>query len=443
MTGFLGPLFWYIVTIGVLVTIHEFGHFWMARRFGVKVHRFSIGFGKALWSRTGRDGTEYVLAAIPLGGYVAMLDERVEEVAPEDLERAHNRKPAWQKIAIAVAGPAANLLAAVVAYWAMYVVGKPDFQPVIGPTTALAAEAGLRSGMRVTAIDGEPVTAWSEVSQGIIEAALYRRDVVLSVVVPEASSREIRLALSSVPKDTPDAELTRRIGVTYRLPARLGDVVAQGAGARAGLRVGDQVLSVDGLAVADFDAFAQALQSQSVDGEAVLVVMRDGERLRLVTRPEQTTEQGSTRYRLGVRPALQQDQILQYGPVAAIGHALHDVRKDALRSLKFLRDMLLGTLPTRHLSGPITIAQVADLSAQEGLPWFLGFLGAISLGLAILNLLPIPILDGGHVLYYLIELIKGSPVSERMLVAGQYVGLAMLSGLIGLAFFNDISGLFR
>ncbi|MBK7146202.1 MAG: RIP metalloprotease RseP [Xanthomonadales bacterium] len=331
MIEVVGSLFWYVVTIGLLVTFHEFGHFWVARRCGVKVHRFSIGFGKPLWSRFGRDGTEYVLAAIPLGGYVSMLDERAEEVPPEQLDSALNRKPIWQKIAVAAAGPAANVLLALLVFWIMFMVGKPDYQPVLGTTTGMAAEAGLKSGMRVTAIDGEAVDAWSAVHD----------------------------------------ELT------------------------------------------------------------------------LLAKPRAELEAGKTVYRLGVGPGDRYDHIRIHGPLAAVPEAIREAWDVSTKSLQFLKDMALGALSTKHLSGPITIAQVANLSASEGLPWFLGFLGAVSLGLAILNLLPIPILDGGHILYYLIELIKGSPVSDRGLVAGQYVGLVMLAGLIGLAFFNDLSGFFR
>ena len=443
MTDVFGSLFWYIVTIGLLVTFHEFGHFWVARRCGVKVHRFSIGFGRPLWTRIGRDGTEYVLAAIPLGGYVSMLDERAEEVAPDQAPAALNRKPVWQKIAIAAAGPAANVLLAIVVYWAMFVVGKPDFQPILGPSTGLAAEAGLTPGMRVTAVDGEPVDAWSEVGMAVFEAALYRRDVTLGVREPDGDDATRTLRLSAIARDVPDEQIGTLLGLQRLQPALVGQVLADGAGARAGLRSGDLILGVDGEAVADFDGLRQVLQRQAADGEVTLMVERDGERERLLARPVATEEAGQTVYKLGIGAAVRSDHLRRHGPLAAVPAAFGEAWTVTTKSVQFLKDMLLGALSTKHLSGPLTIAQVANLSANEGLPWFLGFLGAVSLGLAILNLLPIPILDGGHILYYLIELIKGSPVSERTLVAGQYVGLVMLSGLIGLAFFNDISGLFR
>jgi regulator of sigma E protease len=220
-------------------------------------------------------------------------------------------------------------------------------------------------------------------------------------------------------------------------------VVPDGAGARAGLRSGDLILGIDGEAVADFESLRLVLQRQAADGEVSLLVERGGARERLPARPIAIEEDGQKVYKLGIGAGTRSDHIRRYSVIAAIPAAVDEAWSVTAKSMQFLKDMLFGALSTKHLSGPITIAQVANLSANEGLPWFLGFLGAVSLGLAILNLLPIPILDGGHILYYLIELIKGSPVSDRTLVAGQYVGLAMLSGLIGLAFFNDISGLFR
>ncbi|HWT15338.1 MAG TPA: RIP metalloprotease RseP [Patescibacteria group bacterium] len=443
MTEVAGSLFWYIVTIGLLVTFHEFGHFWVARRCGVKVHRFSIGFGRPLWSRFGRDGTEYVLAAIPLGGYVSMLDERAEDVAPAQLHQALNRKPVWQKIAVAAAGPLANVLLALVVYWAMFMVGKPDFQPVLGQVSGLSAEAGLRTGMRVTAIDGVTTDAWSEVGMAVFEGALYRRDITLSVREPDGDSATHVLRLSGIARDVPDEKIGGLLGLQRHQPALIGQVLPEAAGAKAGLRSGDLIMSVDGEPVTDFDHLRAVLQRQARDGEIALLVEREGERQRLLARPDAVTEDGQTVFRLGIGAGTRHDHVRRYGPLAAMPAALTEASTVTTKSLQFLKDMLLGALSTKHLSGPITIAQVANLSANEGLPWFLGFLGAVSLGLAILNLLPIPILDGGHILYYLIELIKGSPVSERTLVAGQYIGLVMLSGLIGLAFFNDLSGLFR
>ncbi len=443
MTEVLGSVFWYIVTIGLLVTFHEYGHFWVARRCGVKVHRFSIGFGRPLWSRLGRDGTEYVLAAIPLGGYVSMLDERAEDVADSDRHMALNRKPVWQKIAVAAAGPAANVLLAVLVFWLMFIVGKPDFQPVIGRTTGLSAEAGLTAGMRVQAVDGRVTDAWTEVAMGVFEAALYRRDVTLTVLETDGDRSERIIRISRIPADLPNEQLGEQLGFRRMQPALVGLVTSGSAGEAAGLKAGDLIRAVDSESISDFEALRDALQRQAPDGEVALLIERDGNELRLLVRPKSETEDGKTVYRLGIGAGASYDHVRRYNVLSAFGAAVSESWNVTTKSLQFLKDMLIGALSTEHLSGPITIAQVANISAQDGLPWFLGFLGAVSLGLAILNLLPIPILDGGHILYYLIELLKGSPVSERTMVAGQYVGLVMLAGLIGLAFFNDLSGFFR
>lgn len=443
MTELLGSLFWYVVTIGLLVTFHEYGHFFVARCCGVKVHRFSIGFGKPLWLRVGRDGTEYVLAAIPLGGYVSMLDERAEEVAAHEVHAALNRKPTWQKIAIAAAGPLANVVLALCVYWAMFLVGKPDYQPILGPSTGLFAEAGLKPGMRVTAVDGMAVDTWSQTSMAVYEGALYRRDVVIDARLDGEASHRHTIRLSTIANDLPNEALGARIGMQRLQPALVGLVQPEGAGAKAGLQSGDLILSIDATPVSSFDHLRQLLQRDAADGSVVLRIEREGQIRELLAAPLAVKEDGETVYKLGIGAAVRSDQILRYGPLAALSAAVKESWSVTTKSIQFLKDMLLGALSTEHLSGPITIAQVANLSANEGLPWFLGFLGAVSIGLAILNLLPIPILDGGHILYYLIESIKGSPVSDRALVAGQYVGLALLSGLIGLAFFNDISGLFR
>ena len=440
MTEVLGSLFWYIVTIGLLVTFHEFGHFWVARRFGVKVHRFSIGFGKPLWSRFGRDGTEYVLAAIPLGGYVAMLDERAEDVAPEDLSKALNRKPVWQKIAVSAAGPVANLVMAVFVFWLLFLVGKPDFHPVIGDVSGLTAEAGLRRGMHLDEVDGRPIVGFLEGADLVFESALYRRDVTVAVTDAAGQRSTHVLRLSSIPANVRTAEIYPAIGLYMLRPAIAGEVIAGDPADRAGLKLGDQIVSVDGTQVLDFDALIEAVQANSADGVLHLQIMRGSERRELEIIPKSSVEAGKTRYAIGVAsPQLP----LKFGPIEAIPNAVMEVVRKTRQSVRLMKDMFVGELSTENLSGPITIARVANSTANYGLPWFLGFLGAVSLGLAILNLLPIPILDGGHILYYLIELIKGSPVSDRALVAGQYIGLVLLTGLIGLAFFNDLSGFFR
>lgn len=441
MAEFFGSLWWYLVTIGVLVTFHEFGHFWVARRCGVKVHRFSIGFGTALWRHTGKDGTEYVLAAIPLGGYVSMLDERSEDVPIELRPFAHNNKSTAQKIAIAAAGPGFNFLLAILAFWLMFAVGKPDFQPLLGRTSGLAASAGLSAGSKVLAVDETQVRTWSEASTAVLEAALYRRDATLTVREPDGDERRLRLALSGLSRDLDDRALPAAIGLSLQQPAVVGQVVAGDPAERAGLQTGDILLAINEQTVSDFNGFYELLQVEAGHDPKLRLKIRRDQQTQVLVVPAKavTNDDGSTGFRIGIgAQAASRDAVLRYGPLAALPAALNETWVTTTKTLSFLRDMLIGVISPRHLSGPITIARVANAMADYGLAWFLGFLGAVSVGIAILNLLPVPILDGGHILSYLIESIQGRPLSERVLLAGQYFGLAVLAGLIGLALFNDV-----
>lgn len=441
MSEFFGSIWWYLVTIGVLVTFHEFGHFWVARRCGVKVLKFSIGFGKSLWSRTGKDGTVYTIAAIPLGGFVSMLDERVEDVAPEERHRAHNNKSSAQKIAIAAAGPAFNFLLAILAFWLMFAIGKPDYQPVVGRADGLAAEAGVVAGSRVLAVDGETHSTWSEVFMAIIEKGMYRRDAVLRVREPDGDERNITLPMSRLPADMDDKLLASRIGLRLQVPAAVGRLGEGDPAALAGIQVGDQLRALNGHATVDFEDFYQTLQREAGSNPAVAItVLRDGREQDIaVTAKSVEDEAGTMVYRVGIGPlAMATNTTLRYNPIAALPAAISETWTVTTKTVGFLGDMLIGAISPKHLSGPITIARVANAVAQDGLAWFLGFLAAVSVGIAILNLLPIPILDGGHILSYLIESLKGSPLSERTVMVGQYLGLGLLACLIGLAVFNDL-----
>lgn len=441
MSEFLGSLWWYLVTIGILVTFHEFGHFWVARRCGVKVLRFSIGFGTPIWTRIGADGTEYMLAAIPLGGYVAMLDERAEEV-PENLRsQAHNNKSTLQKIAIAAAGPAFNLLLAVLAFWLMFAVGKPDFLPVLGTPEGVAKQAGLEPGSTVLEVAGTRYQTWSQVYGEVIEAALYRRDVELRVREPDGDEVSRTLALSGIPRETEDRDLARAIGIRPSGFAFIAEqVVAGDPAARAGVQPGDHLLAINGKPARDFDSFVELLQREAAIDPAIQVtVERDNARLQLAMTARHEGDDPASRYLIGVAPQPPEpNTVLRYGPLAAVPAALNETWVTTTKTLALLRDMLVGVISPKHLSGPITIARVANAVASHGLAWFLGFLAAVSVGIGILNLLPVPILDGGHILRYLIESIRGRAVSERIEQVGQYLGLVLLAGLIGLALFNDL-----
>jgi regulator of sigma E protease len=446
MFEFLGSVWWLLVTLGVLVTFHEYGHYWVARRCGVRVLRFSVGFGRPLWRRVGRDGTEYVVAAIPLGGYVRMLDEReYEEPLPaHERAAAFNAKPVGQRIAIVAAGPIFNLVFAVFAFWLMFMVGKGDFLPTVGSAQGLAAEAGLRPGDRIVAVAEQPTATWTHASLALVKAAIDRRDVPLDVHDADQRPRRVVLPLSRLPASIDEERVLAEIGLVPQqavAPPVLGQIGTGSAAAQAGLQAGDRVLAIDGEPISTWGELVARVQAYEPDrGPLVFEIQRGADRLHIRAAPRLEADgQGGEVWRLGVgQQARGYDTVLRYGPIAAIPAAFSETWRLTSATLGMLWRMVTGAASTKNLSGPITIAQYANSSAQMGLAWFLFFLGVVSLSLAILNLLPIPILDGGHLLYYFIELVKGSPVSERTMVAGQYVGLAMLAGLMGLAFYNDI-----
>ena len=450
MGDFIGSVWWMIVSLGILVTFHEFGHFWVARLCGVKVLRFSVGFGKPLWSYYDRHGTEFAIAAIPLGGYVKMLDEREGEVAPAERDQAFNSKSVWQRIAIVAAGPIANLVLCVALLWAMFVIGKQDYAAVVGRAEGLALQAGLQPGERIVRIGKREVSSWSDASMQLTVAAMDAADVRIQTEdTRDGASRVHTLRLSQLPAGFDEQQVPRLAGLTWRFSLQPAIVakVTPGSAADGVLRPGDLILAVDGASVAGADQVAPQVRALAKNGGSGLVeVERNGERLALEVHLTPSKDPRLKGLSLGVdlgqedRPPPAFDAKLQYGPLAAIPVAFRETGKLAGDTLGLIRRMLTGQASIKNVSGPITIAKVANVSAQQGPDWFLYFLALLSLSLAIMNLLPIPILDGGHLLYYLIELVKGSPLSERAMAAGQFVGLTMLAGLMGLAFYNDIFG---
>ncbi len=448
MSTVIGSLWWFVISLGLLVTFHEFGHYWVARRNGVKVLRFSIGFGRPLWSRRGRDGTEYVIAAIPLGGYVKMLDEREAEVDPAEADQAFNRKGVWRRIAIVVAGPAANLLLCALLLWAMFVVGRPGYAPVVGHAEGIAAAAGLQRGDTVLAVGDRATQTWDGVQMALLPHALDREDVVLRVRDASGADRDRKLALSGLPASLGERDVLSGIGLAARyalLPPVVGKVVA-GSAAWGVLAEGDRVTAIDGEPVRAFDDIGPMVQALGRrGGEAMIEVDREGRRLALPIRPRAATQEGRGRFwMLGIEPVRQatlppKDAVERYGPLAAAPAALREMRYQAVQLFEMVGRVFSGRVSVQNsVAGPITIARAANAYAQQGAAWYLTILALLSLSLGVLNLLPIPLLDGGHLLYYLIELVKGSPLSERAMAAGQYVGLALLAGLMGLAFYNDI-----
>lgn len=451
MSEIVGSIWWMLVALGVLVTFHEFGHYWVARRCGVKVLRFSVGFGKPLWSRRDRHGTEFCIAAIPLGGYVKMLDEStVDEddasIAASDRAQAFNRKPVAQRIAIVAAGPIANLVLCVALLWAMFVVGKQDYSATVGHVQGLAAQAGLQRGERILRVGDRDVATWGDAATALTIAAIDGRDADIEAESADGDVSTHVLKLSKLPAGFDQENVLGQAGIAwqFQLPPAVIGKIAPGSPAAASLQPDDQITAIDGAPIhdlADLQAKVAALGQRG--GEAMVEVDREGERLAFPIAPRRMkTPDGVEYWGLGIEAKAAEmppyDALLRLNPLAAIPAAFRETGKIASDSLGMMRRMLVGQASVKNLSGTITIARAANASAERGLGWFLWFLGAVSLSLAIINLLPIPVLDGGHLLYYLIELVKGSPLSERAMAAGQYAGLAALAGLMGLALYNDI-----
>ena len=448
MTELLGSVWWLIVSLGILVTFHEFGHYWVARRCGVRVLRFSVGFGKPLWMRRGADGTEYAIAAIPLGGYVKMLDEREGDVAPAEVAQAFNRQSVWRRIAIVAAGPIANLLLCVALLWAMFVVGRPDYAPVVGHVEGIAAEAGLQRGDTVLAVDERATATWSEAQLALLPAALDRRDVQVRIRESGGTERTQRLALSDLPAEIDERRAMEAIGLRPRhleVPSLVGRVAPDSA-AWGVLAEGDRITAIDSVAVATWDDIGPVVQALGARGGAGMIeVQRGDERLALEVEPRRTRPEGGgeSYWALGVASAQaslpEMDAVQRFGPLQAVPAAIGEATHQAGQLFAMIGRAFTGRVKVENtVAGPITIARAANAYAGQGVAWYLSLLALLSLSLGILNLLPIPILDGGHLLYYLIELVKGSPVSERAMAAGQYVGLVLIAGLMGLAFYNDI-----
>jgi len=453
MSEFLGSIWWLLVALGLLITFHEFGHFWVARRMGVRVLKFSIGFGGKLWSRKGRDGTEYVIAAIPLGGYVKMLDEREGEVDESDLNEAFNRKSVWKRIAIVIAGPAFNLIFTLLAFWLMFLFGMPESRPIVGEVSGIAASAGIEAGDRIVALDDESTDTWSHAVLGLLTRALDRDRVNVELEQADGLHHQVLLDLGQLDADFDEEKTLQAIGITpwrAKLPAVIGEVSADSPAYRAGFKAGDRFVSIGGEAVNDWAWVGALLQKHGVANEPLTVTIeRAGSMLDLEAVPEKSsTGMFSSRLILGVviQPPSAELQaqierayfLHKYGLIDGFTTAASEMWRLTRSTVGLLGRMLTGTASVKNLSGPISIAQFANSSANAGVSSFLFFLGAISLSLGILNLLPIPVLDGGHLLYYLIELVKGSPVSEQVQAKGQYIGLLALFCLMGLAFFNDI-----
>ena len=442
----------FVFALGVLIVIHEYGHYLVARLCGIKVLRFSVGFGRPLWKvRRGRDRTEWVIAALPLGGYVKMLDEHEGPVAPEELHRAFNRQSVWRRIAVVVAGPAANLLLAIAFYWALFVGGVQEAKPVLAaPEPGTVAEAsGIARGETILKINGEPVASWQQVRWQLLQLAVERQPARLEVIDAKQRLTWRTLDLSRFDLEGFDSDPLARLGLRLNRPdvaPIIGTVVPGSVAEAGGLRAGDRVISIDGGAILVWEDVVKAVRAHPAE-TLQLQILREGNRIEIRLRPEAVQQNGERFGRIGAAPQVDAGAMkdlvatVRYAPWPALALAFERTWETSAFSLKMLGKMAIGEVSWKNLSGPVTIADYAGQSAQLGIGAYVAFLALISISLGVLNLLPIPLLDGGHLLYYLVEIFKGSPLSERAMELGQRLGLTLLLSLMAFAFYNDLNRL--
>lgn len=438
----------FLLAIGILVTVHEFGHFWVARKLGIKVLRFSIGFGKPLLSWRGKtDNTEYVVAAIPLGGYVKMLDEREGDVDPDEVGRAFNRQLLWVRSAVVFAGPLFNFIFAILAFWAVFVLGETGMRPLLGEIASgsAAEQAQLRSGEEIVAINGVDTPTWGLVLQELAGASVSSDPIGITVKSPQGSELERELAAGSIGDIAESKDLLGELGITPErplYPAVFGELIPDEAAAQAGVESGDRILHADGESFTDWPAwvkYVQARPEQSIN----LQVERAGQAVDILLVPAALERNGKVIGRIGATnqpvEGITERYRVEYSlpAVAALTASVSRTFEYSWLTLKVVWRILTGQASVHNLSGPLTIADVAGKTASYGLVHFLKFLAVVSISLGVLNLLPIPVLDGGHLLYFAIEAVRGSPVPEEWMIQGQKIGLLLLAGLMTLAFYVD------
>ncbi|MEI7574574.1 MAG: RIP metalloprotease RseP [Methylotenera sp.] len=450
----------FILTLGLLVTVHEYGHFQVARWCGVKVLKFSIGFGKPLWSKKiGLDQTEFVLAAIPLGGFVKMLDEREFEqdaVLPDDyseaqLKRAFNRQSVNKRIAIVLAGPMANLLLAIFLYWLLFMTGVVGMKPTLGKVldSSPAAAANFGSGETIQKINGRDVSTWQEVSWFLLNESLKNSSVEIQAI---SSNQEIlthQLSLSTINIDDVSKDTLTLLGLTVLQPnieARVGDIVNGSQADLAGLKTNDLVLSIANTQVKSWEDFVEVVR-QHANIPLDMLVLRNSAEIKLTVRPSAVIEHGKEVGRIGAALRIEQGELdrffvtVHYSATESLVRATEKTWETAIFSLKMLGKMVSGQASWKGMSGPVTIASYAGQSAGMGIKVFIGFLALISISIGVLNLLPIPVLDGGHLMYYMVEILTGKAVPESVMVVGQKIGFSMLGFMMVIAFYNDINRL--
>jgi regulator of sigma E protease len=453
METFLTSLISFIVAIGIIVTVHEFGHFIVARILDVRVLRFSVGFGQPLLKHVSpKSGVEYVLAVIPLGGYVKMLDEREGEVPADEVEQAFNRKSVYTRFAIVAAGPVFNFIFAIFAYAAMYVAGVQGMIPQVGQveSNSLAYQAGISEGDVIVKINDTPVATWEETSIRLIDEGLKTGKVALELKDQQGNNLDTVIDLSDTQSLLDEGSLMEKIGIIpwrYEPPARLGQFTRESAAKQQGFMEGDEILFADDQPINSWEEWVEVVQQHP--GKAMdVTILRDSQRFNLELVPAKVVVEDQTVGRIGVYPWVDQAKIdaqkviIRTDLWTALHKGLVQTYEMSVLTIKLLGKLIVGEASLKNISGPISIAEYAGISAQLGLATFLSTLAIISISIGILNLLPIPILDGGHLMYYLVEMIKGSPVSEALQITGQKIGILMLAGLMTLAFYNDFQRLF-
>jgi len=452
MNMFLLSVIAFLFAIGVLVAVHEWGHYIVARMAGVKVLRFSIGFGKPVWSRrAGPDQTEYCLSAIPLGGYVKLLDEREGDVPAADLDRAFNRIAIPKRIAILVAGPLMNFVFAILAFWFMYTIGVPGLQPIVGEVRpyTIAAQAGLQSEDRIVVVGDQSVATWEGTMLEILDQLLSDDEIRMEVVRADGTDHTLYLDIEGkVSQLTEPGELFNGLGLapwTPKLEAVLDEIIPAGAAESAGLRSGDRIISAEGEPIDSWVYWVEYVQSRPGE-EVELLIERGGQQqLMSLTIGEAQLEDGSVIGRIGAGPMVPDDLYdrytasQRYSFIDALPVGIERVWSMSILTIRMVSRIVTGDVSVKNIGGPINIAQYAGYSASIGVAAFLNFLAVVSLSLGILNLLPIPVLDGGQVLYQLLEVLKGAPMSARAELIGQQIGIVFLVLLMGFAFYNDIS----
>ena len=451
MIAVVQMIFAFIFALGILITFHEFGHYWVARKCGVKILRFSVGFGRPLWRKEfGRDNTEFVVGAVPLGGYVKMLDEREDTVPESERTRAFNNKTLGERFAIVVAGPLFNFIFAVLAYWVIYVIGISGLKPLVGYVEAgsVAMQAGFRVDDEITGINGQGTPTWNTALEQLVGGVIDRGIATVSVRDTQGYERLLEVDLASISIDAmAQGNLLRLLGiepVRPAVPAIIGEVANQGAAREAGMAAGDRIVAVDGVPVRNWQHWVELIRA--APGVPLLVrINRDGGYLEIDLTPgEKLSEQGETIGYIGVGLDPDYDidgslfAIEAYPPHTALVKGIGKTLDMTVTTLQILGRMVTGQASLKNLSGPVSIAQYAGQTAQLGIVAFLGFLAIVSISLGVLNLLPIPLLDGGHLFYFFIEFFKGSPVSVPLQLLGQRIGIMLLLGLMVLAFYNDI-----